>query len=259
MPFEFAFLDWLQQFHNRCWMRWPSFSTTPVSTVRSGSRSHCFCCCSAAPARPGAPWPRRWYCIWWPGTASSSRCSPGPAPATVEHGDHHSGQASPRALLPLRAHGLGFLRQPLRSGCKTGSWASPRWCWRLSSPLPDCTCMCTFPPMCWAAWRWALHWVSSPRGSLTAWQTSLRENKSYNVKTPSAGAETAPMEGVFICFVGHTLRYRPTTALPCEGRKRRTAASFSCVMQRLFFCRWDLAFLPVAGAYFLASARLPSA
>ena len=38
-------------------MRWPSFSTTPVSTVRSGSRSRCFCCCSAAPARPGAPWP----------------------------------------------------------------------------------------------------------------------------------------------------------------------------------------------------------
>ena len=33
-------------------MRWPSFSTTPVSTVRSGSRSRCFCCCSAAPARP---------------------------------------------------------------------------------------------------------------------------------------------------------------------------------------------------------------
>ena len=29
------------------------------------------------------------------------------------------------------------------------------------------------------------------------------------------------MEGVFICFVGHTLRYRPTTALPCEGRKKK--------------------------------------
>ena len=35
-------------------MRWPSFSTTPVSTVRSGSRSRCFCCSSAAPARPVA-------------------------------------------------------------------------------------------------------------------------------------------------------------------------------------------------------------
>ena len=35
-----------------------------------------------------------------------------------------------------------------------------------------------------AALCWALHWVSSPRGSLTVWQTSPRKNKSYNVKHP---------------------------------------------------------------------------
>ena len=41
-----------------------------------------------------------------------------------------------------------------------------------------------FPTMYWAALCWALHWVPSPRGSLTVWQTSLRKNRAYNAKHP---------------------------------------------------------------------------
>lgn len=83
MPFEFAFLDWLQQFHN------PVLDALAVFLNYAGEHGELWIAFTLllllfrrTRARPGAPWPRRWYCIWWPGTASSSRCSPGPAPAT---------------------------------------------------------------------------------------------------------------------------------------------------------------------------------
>ena len=80
-------------------MRWPSFSTTPVSTVRSGSRSRCFCCSSAAPARPGAPWPRRWYCIWWPGDCILKPLFARPRPCDVN---------TAITILVKRPHGHSF-------------------------------------------------------------------------------------------------------------------------------------------------------
>lgn len=106
MPFEFAFLDWLQQFHNPVLDALAVFLNYAGETVDL-DRVHALLLLFRRTARPGAPWPRRWYCIWWPGTHPQAAVRPAP-PLRREHSDHHSGQASPRALLPLRAHGLGF-------------------------------------------------------------------------------------------------------------------------------------------------------
>ena len=81
MPFEFAFLDWLQQFHN------PVLDALAVFLNYAGEHGEIWIAftlllllfrrtrkagCAMATA----------LVLYWPGTASSSRCSPGPAPAT---------------------------------------------------------------------------------------------------------------------------------------------------------------------------------
>lgn len=70
-------------------------------------------------------------------------------------------------------------RLPTRFGCKTESWARPRWCWQLLSPLPGCTSMCTSPPMSSAAQCWASHWALRPLQSQTIWRIARRNNKPY--------------------------------------------------------------------------------
>lgn len=183
MPFEFAFLDWLQQFHN------PVLDALAVFLNYAGEHGEIWIAftlllllfrrtrkAGCAMATALVLYLVAGDCILKPLFARPRPCDVDTAITILVKRPH--GTPSPPGTRPR------LLRQPLRSGCKTGSWASPRWCWRLSSPLPGCTCMCTSPPMCWAALCWALHWVSSPRGSLTAWQTSLRKNKAYNVKHP---------------------------------------------------------------------------
>lgn len=83
MPFEFAFLDWLQQFHN------PVLDALAVFLNYAGEHGEIWIAftlllllfrrtrkagCAMATALV--------LYLVWPGTASSSRCSPGPAPAT---------------------------------------------------------------------------------------------------------------------------------------------------------------------------------
>ena len=104
MPFEFAFLDWLQQFHN------PVLDALAVFLNYAGEHGEIWIAftlllllfrrtrkagCAMATALV-------LYLV-----AGDCILNPAP-PLRREHGDHHSGQASPRALLPLRAHGLGF-------------------------------------------------------------------------------------------------------------------------------------------------------
>lgn len=183
MPFEFAFLDWLQQFHN------PVLDALAVFLNYAGEHGEIWIAftlllllfrrtrkAGCAMATALVLYLVAGDCILKPLFARPRPCDVNTAITILVKRPH--GHSFPSG------HTASAFAQPLRSGCKTGSWASPRWCWRLSSPLPGCTCMCTSPPMCWAAWRWALHWVPSPRGSLTSWQTSLRKNKAYNVKHP---------------------------------------------------------------------------
>lgn len=176
MPFEFAFLDWLQQFHN------PVLDALAVFLNYAGEHGEIWIAftlllllfrrtrkAGCAMATALVLYLVAGDCILKPLFARPRPCDVNTAITILVKRPH--GHSFPSG------HTASALRQPLRSGCKTGSWASPRWCWRLSSPLPGCTCMCTFPPMYWAALCWALHWVSSPRGSLTVWQTSPRKTK----------------------------------------------------------------------------------
>lgn len=108
MPFEFAFLDWLQQFHN------PVLDALAVFLNYAGEHGEIWIAftlllllfrrtrkagCAMATA----------LVLYLGGRGLHPQAAVRPAPPLRrEHGDHHSGQASPRALLPLRAHGLGF-------------------------------------------------------------------------------------------------------------------------------------------------------
>ena len=58
-------------------------------------------------------------------------------------------------------------------------------------------CMCTFPPTCWAASYSALCWASWATFWPTNWQNSARKNKSYKILAEKQGCftgfrETAP-------------------------------------------------------------------
>ena len=99
MPFEFAFLDWLQQFHN------PVLDALAVFLNYAGEhgeiwitftlllllfRRTCKAGCAMATALV-------LYLV--AGDCILAAVRPAP-PLRREHGDYHSGQASPRALLP---------------------------------------------------------------------------------------------------------------------------------------------------------------
>ena len=107
MPFEFAFLDWLQQFHN------PVLDALAVFLNYAGEHGEIWIAftlllllfrrtrkAGCAMATALVLYLVAGDCILKPLFARP--------PLRREHSDHHSGQASPRALLSLRAYGLGF-------------------------------------------------------------------------------------------------------------------------------------------------------
>ena len=180
MPFEFAFLDWLYQFrnpvmnaisiffdyagaHGEIWIAFTLLLLLFRRTRKAGfamavalvlymAAGHFFLKPLFARPRPcdlNTPSP-----CWW-----RVRMGTPPPPGT-----------------PLP----GWL-PPMRSGCKTESWARPRWCWQLLSPLPGCTSMCTSPPMSSAAQCWASRWALRPPQLQTIWRIAKRNNKLYKV------------------------------------------------------------------------------
>lgn len=94
-------------------------------------------------------------------------------------------------MLVARPHGHSFppgtpppgWQLPTRFGCKTESWARPRWCWQPLSPLPGCTSMCTSPPMSSAAQCWASLWALRPPHLQTIWRITRRNNRSYKKRS----------------------------------------------------------------------------
>ena len=175
MPFEFAFLDWLYQFRNPVMNTISIFFDTPVLTARSGSRSPCCFSPPTAHATRVCGGVVRGCCTWRQGTSSSSRYSPAPAPAISTLPSPcwwhvRMGIPSPPGTPPP-----GW-RLPTRSGCKTESWARPRWCWQPLSPFPGCTSMCTSPPM--SLRRGAGHRTDRRRGCRCGAQALLAGGKA---------------------------------------------------------------------------------
>ena len=82
MPFEFAFLDWLQQFHN------PVLDALAVFLNYAGEHGEIWIAFTLLlllfrrTRKAGCAMATRWYCIWCRGLHPSSRCSPAPVPAT---------------------------------------------------------------------------------------------------------------------------------------------------------------------------------
>ena len=100
MPFEFAFLDWLQQFHN------PVLDALAVFLNYAGEHGELWIAFTLLLLLFRRT--RKAGCAMATALVLYLVAGDPAPPLRREHGDHHSGQASPRALLPLRAHGLGF-------------------------------------------------------------------------------------------------------------------------------------------------------
>ena len=177
MPFEFAFLDWLYQFrnpvmnaisiffdyagvHGEIWIAFTLLLLLFRRTRKAGfamavalvlymAAGHFFLKPLFARPRPVISTPPS--PCWW----------------------------RVRTDTPSLRHTASGWRQPTRSGCKTGSWAHPRWCWQPLSPLPGCTSMCTSPPISSAAQCWASFWALRLPQSQTMWRITKRNNESY--------------------------------------------------------------------------------
>ena len=178
MPFEFAFLDWLYQFRN------PVMNTISIFFDYAGAHGEIWIAFTLLlllfrrTRKAGFAMAVALVLYMARGTSSSSRCSPAPAPAISTPPSPcwwrvRMGIPSPPGTPPP-----GW-QLPTRSGCKTESWARPRWCWQLLSPLPGCTSMCTSPPMSSAAQCWVSLWALRPPHSQTIWRITRRNNKPY--------------------------------------------------------------------------------
>ena len=178
MPFEFAFLDWLYQFRN------PVMNTISIFFDYAGAHGEIWIAFTLLlllfRRTRKAGFAMAVALVLY--TSSSSRCSPAPAPVISTLPSPcwwrvRMGIPSPPGTPPP-----GW-RLPTRFGCKTESWARPRWCWQLLSPLPGCTSMCTSPPMSSAAQCWASHWALRPPHLQTIWRIARRNNRSYNKRS----------------------------------------------------------------------------
>lgn len=144
MPFEFAFLDWLQQFHN------PVLDALAVFLNYAGEHGEIWIAFTLLlllfrrTRKAGYAMATALVLYLVAGDCILKPLFARPRPCDVN---------TAITILVKRPHGHSF-----PSGHTASAFA--------------------------AALCWALHWVSSPRGSLTAWQTSPRKNKSYNVKHP---------------------------------------------------------------------------
>ena len=169
MPFEFAFLDWLYQFRN------PVMNAISIFFDYAGAHGEIWIAFTLLlllfqrTRRAGFAMAVALVLYMAAGHFFLKPLFARPRPCDVD---------TAITILVKRPHGHSF-----PSGHTASAFAAAFALWLqnrklgvpalvlaalFSSPLPGCTCMCTSPPMCWAALCWALHWVSSPRGSLTA-------------------------------------------------------------------------------------------
>ena len=163
MPFEFAFLDWLYQFRN------PVMNAISIFFDYAGAHGEIWIAFTLLlllfrrTRRAGFAMAVALVLYMAAGHFFLKPLFARPRPCDV-----NTAITRPR-----------LLRQPLRSGCKTGSWARPRWCWQPLSPLPGCTSMCTSPPISSAAQCWASFWALRLPQSQTMWRITKRNNESY--------------------------------------------------------------------------------
>lgn len=258
MPFEFAFLDWLQQFHN------PVLDALAVFLNYAGEHGEIWIAFTLLlllfrrTRKAGCAMATALVLYLVAGDCILKPLFARPRPCDVN---------TAITILVKRPHGHSF-----PSGHTASAFAAAFALWlqnrKLGVPALVLAAFIAFTRL-----YLYVHFPTDVLGGLVlglalgffaSWLVDSLANKSKKkqsvyCKTPSAGAERLQWK-VFLFALSATLYGTgPPQNFPVRAEKRRTAASFSCVMQRLFFCRWDLAFLPVAGAYFLASARLPSA
>ena len=161
MPFEFAFLDWLYQFRN------PVMNTISIFFDYAGAHGEIWIAFTLLlllfrrTRKAGFAMAVALVLYMAAGHFFLKPLFARPRPCDLN---------TSITMLVARPHGHSFppgtplpgWQLPTRSGCKTESWARPRWCWQPLSPLPGCTSMCTSPPMSLAARCWASHWALRP-------------------------------------------------------------------------------------------------
>ena len=244
MPFEFAFLDWLQQFHN------PVLDALAVFLNYAGEHGEIWIAFTLLlllfrrTRKAGCAMATALVLYLVAGDCILKPLFARPRPCDVN---------TAITILVKRPHGHSF-----PSGHTASAFAAAFALWlqnrKLGVPALVLAAFIAFTRL-----YLYVHFPTDVLGLLTVWQTNPRKNKAYNVKHPPLEQNGSNGRCFYLLCRPHFTGTGPPQHFPVRAKKRRTAASFSCVMQRFFFCRWDLAFLPVAGAYFLASARLPSA
>ena len=217
MPFEFAFLDWLQQFHN------PVLDALAVFLNYAGEHGEIWIAFTLLlllfrrTRKAGCAMATALVLYLVAGDCILKPLFARPRPCDVN---------TAITILVKRPHGHSF-----PSGHTASAFAAAFALWLQNRKLG-------VPALVLAAFiaftRLYLY-VHFPTdvlgglvlgialGALASWlvdslANKFKKNKSYNVKHPPP-EQNGSNGRCFICFVGHTLRYRPTTALPCEGRK----------------------------------------
>ena len=147
MPFEFAFLDWLYQFRN------PVMNTISIFFDYAGAHGEIWIAFTLLlllfrrTRKAGFAMAAASLAAGINRLLDGCSAVPPAPPLRREHSDHHSGQASPRALLPLRAHrfrGGGCLRalaaKPKAGRARAGAGSL----YRLYPAVP----LCALPHRC---------------------------------------------------------------------------------------------------------------
>lgn len=183
MPFEFAFLDWLQQFHN------PVLDALAVFLNYAGEHGEIWIAFTLLlllfrrTRKAGCAMATALVLYLVAGDCILKPLFARPRPCDVN---------TAITILVKRPHGHSF-----PSGHTASAFAAAFALWlqnrKLGVPALVLAAFIAFtrlylyvhfPTDVLGGLCWALHWVSSPRGLLTGWQTSLRKNKAYNAKHP---------------------------------------------------------------------------
>ncbi len=182
MPFEFAFWDWLYQFHNPV-MNAISifFLITPVLTARSGSPSPCCFCSSGAPVEAGFAMAVALVLYMAAGHFFLKPLFARPRPCDLNTSITMLVARPHGHSLPLRAHclrGGGSLRtlaaKPEAGRTRAGAGSL----YRLYPAVPLCALP---PPISSAAQCWASFWALRLPQSQTMWRITKRNNELYKV------------------------------------------------------------------------------